>query len=266
MSRVAASAVIALVLGLAGGFGAGRVTAHPQAAPEKPATTTVVSETERELKPFRAKYGPGHNSEQQEEWFIRDFFHDRRGGTFVDVGANHYRNSSKTYYLETALGWSGIAIEPQREFAAGYAEHRPRTKFLPFFVSDASNRTAQLYVLKRLSVVSSSDRQFVSGFGTPDEVRDVPTITLDDALKAERIEHPDFMSIDIELHEPQALRGFDIDRHRPSLVCIEGLPPVRQEILDYFARHRYVLVGKYVWVDLMNFYFAPLDPEPPGAR
>jgi FkbM family methyltransferase len=244
----AALCLTTLIVGLAAGFAAGRRS-----------ETQVVSETAREMAPFRAKYGPGHNSEQQEEWFIRDFFHDRRDGTFVDVGANHYRNSSKTYYLETELGWSGIAIEPQREFAEGYAQHRPRTKFLPFFVSDVSNQTAKLYVLKRLSVVSSSNREFVEGFGKPDEVRDVPTITLDDVLKAEGISHPDFVSMDIELHEPHALKGFDIDRFRPSLVCIEGLLPVRQEILNYFAEHRYVLVGKYVWVDLMNFYFAPLE-------
>lgn len=251
--------LFSLVLGFAGGFGVARRTAAAPAAAPPRVVTRVVSETAREMEPFRARYGPGHNSEQQEEWFIRDFFHDRRGGTFVDVGANHYRNSSKTYYLETELGWSGIAIEPQREFAEGYAQHRPRTRFLPFFVSDASNETARLYILKRLSVVSSSNREFVSGFGKPDEVRDVPTITLDDVLKSEKIAHPDFVSIDIELNEPRALKGFDIERVKPSLVCIEGLLPVRQEILNYFAAHRYVLVGKYVWVDLMNFYFAPLD-------
>jgi hypothetical protein len=32
---------------------------------------------------------------------------DRREGVFVDIGANHYRDASKTYYLETRLGWSG---------------------------------------------------------------------------------------------------------------------------------------------------------------
>jgi hypothetical protein len=63
--------------------------------------------------------------------------------------------------------------------------------------------------------------------------------------------------MDIELHEPQALKGFDIDRFKPSLVCIEALLPVRQQILDYFAEHGYVVVGKYVWMDLENLYFVP---------
>ena len=214
-----------------------------------------------EMTFFRETYGPGHYTEREEEWMIRDYFKDRRGGVFVDVGANHHQRASKTYYLESKLGWSGIAIEPQREFAAGYAEHRPNTKFFPFFVSDVSNSTARLYMVSRSSLVASSNKDFVSQFtpeGRPDEVREVPTITLTDLLDAEEIGKIDFLSMDIELHEPQALAGFDIDRFKPSLVCIEGLLPVRQQILDYFARHGYVIVGKYIWVDQENLYFAPL--------
>jgi FkbM family methyltransferase len=212
-----------------------------------------------EMEYFRKKYGPEHQTEREEEWMIRDYFNDRRGGVFVDVGANHYRATSKTYYLETKLGWSGIAVEPQREFAADYARHRPRTKLLPFFVSDSSNETARLHIIRNMSPVASSDEAFVRRFGKPDEVREVPTITLTDLLAAERVERIDFLTMDIELHEPRALRGFDIERFKPSLVCIEALLPVRQQILNYFAGHGYVLVGKYVWVDLENLYFAPAD-------
>ena len=220
------------------------------------ASTTPVQSTS-ELEFFKNKYGPGHYSEREEEWLIRDYFQDRKGGIFVDVGANHYKHASKTYYLEERLGWSGLAVEPQQQFADDYASHRPRTTFLPFFVSDVSNATAQLYVTNRTSLVASFDRRFVERFGALTEVRDVPTITLTDLLDAEGIRGIDFLSMDIELHEPQALRGFDIERFRPALVCIEGLQPVRQQILNYFAAHGYVLLGKYMWVDLENLYFVP---------
>lgn len=213
--------------------------------------------SEREMAEFRTKYGPNHYSEREEEWMIRDFFQDRRGGVFVDVGANHYRDASKTYYLEKHLGWTGLAIEPQRQFEAEYQTERPGTKFFPFFVSDVSNETAKLYVLNRASMVASANREFVKLFGEPDEVRDVPTVSLSDLLDREGLTTFDFLSMDIELHEPKALKGFDIDRFKPALVCIEGLLPVRQDILDYFAAHDYVLVGKYMWVDRENMYFTP---------
>jgi hypothetical protein len=102
-------------------------------------------------------------------------------------------------------------------------------------------------------------------FGTIDEVREVPTIALTDLLDREGIRGFDFLSMDIELHEPQALKGFDIDRFKPRLVCIEALLPVRQQIIDYFTRHQYAIVGRYVWVDRENLYFTPLDP-PAHAR
>ena len=111
-------------------------------------------------------------------------------------------------------------------------------------MSNDSNETARLYVTERTSLVASGDKQFVEQFGPLDEIREVPTITLNDLLVAEGIQKIDFLSMDIELHEPQALAGFDIKRFRPSLVCIEGLLPVRQQILDYFAANDYVLVGK----------------------
>jgi hypothetical protein len=54
----------------------------------------------------------------------------------------------------------------------------------------------------------------------------------------------DFLSIDIELAEPEALAGLDAQRYRPRLVCIEAYPQVRQHILNYFARHGYIRLGK----------------------
>lgn len=71
--------------------------------------------------------------------------------------------------------------------------------------------------------------------------------------------------MDIELHEPQALNGFSIDRFRPRLVAIESHAAVRQQILDYFAKHGYVVIGKYLRADTENLWFAPLGELGPPA-
>ncbi len=212
-----------------------------------------------EAAPLEAAYGPDRVSENEEEWIIRDFFKDRREGVFVDVGAAHYRSNSNTYYLENTLGWSGLAIEPLRHFEAGFTTGRPRTRFLPFFVSDVSDESVQMYTFGENFAASSSDREFVERFGTDPEEVLVPTITLNDLLAAERIDRFDFLSIDIELSEPKALAGFDVERFRPALVCIEAHPEVRQQILDYFAGHGYVVVGKYLRADDKNLYFTPRE-------
>ena len=208
---------------------------------------------------LKAKYGPHRNSYSEEEWCIRDFFNDRRDGFFVDVGANDYKVTSNTYYLDTVLNWKGIAIEPQKQFEADYVKYRPRTKFVSFFVSDASNQLAKMYLVNKSSLIASGSRDFTEKVGEKAKEVEVPTIMLNDLLDSEGVKKIDFMSIDIELWEPKALAGFDVERFRPELICIEAHPQVRQQIIDYFARHHYVVVGKYLRADVNNLYFTPLS-------
>jgi FkbM family methyltransferase len=204
-------------------------------------------------------YGSARFSENEEEWIIRDFFRDQRGGVFLDVGASHYQANSNTYFLERSLGWSGLAVEPFTHLEPGYAAQRPRTRFMPFFVSDVSGEKAKMYTLAENFSGASSDKKFVERFGKNPKEFIAPTITLNDLLQSAKVERIDFLSMDIELSEPKALAGFDIQRYSPRLVCIEGHPEVRQQILDYFARNRYVLIGKYLRADDKNLYFTPLQ-------
>lgn len=250
-TRSSTPIIVVAVLALAGAVAAifvGR-TLTPAAA---------VDPLPRGARYLQAAYGPARFSQFAEEWIIRDFFQDKRDGVFVDVGANHYRDSSTTYYLEKHLGWSGLAIEPLRQFEAEYKTHRPRTTFAPFFVADVSDETAKMYVLDAHTVVSSADRTFTERTGANPRELIVPTITLNDLLPKHGIEKIDFLSMDIELSEPKALAGFDVGRFRPGLVCIEAHDEVRQQILDYFARNGYVIVGKYLPADDNNLYFMPL--------
>jgi FkbM family methyltransferase len=233
------------------------------AALYRPAVHDSGSYTDHEVRAFAQKYGPERHTEGPEEWMIRDFFEDKRDGFFLDVGANHHERFNKTWYLEHNLGWSGIAVDALKEFALGYQQYRPRTKFFAFFVSDRSDETAKVHVISGNTLVASSNREFVSEFGTPDRVDTVPTVALNDLLAAQHVERLDFLTMDIELHEPAALQGFDIERYRPALVCIEALLPVRQQILEYFARHGYIVEGRYLRSDREDLFFKPFDPSQP---
>lgn len=210
---------------------------------------------------LREKYGPSKWSHNNEEWIIRDFFGDRRDGVFVDVGSADPRTGSNTFYLESHLGWSGIAVDALAEYEPHYKQHRPRTRFFALFVGDKSDKPATLYVSRPLGS-SSGFRDFTEFYsqGKSIESRQVPTITMNDLLDRAGITRVDLVSMDIELAEPAALAGFDLTRFRPELVCIEAHPPNRQRLIDHFSRHGYRIVGKYLWADVENLYFAPL-PE-----
>ena len=216
-----------------------------------------------ELDTLSARYGPDRASSHEEEYFVRDFFRDRRDGVFLDVGAGDYREGSNTYFLERQLGWSGIAVDALAQFGADYARFRPHTKFFALFVSDVSGAKARLSVGTNTEL-SSGDARFTRAYSPIAGTTNVPTVTLNQLLDDHGIRHLDFVSMDIELSEPKALAGFDIERFRPALLVVEDHPEVRQAILDYFQAHQYVAVGRYLRADPQNLWFAPVgDPLPP---
>lgn len=193
-------------------------------------------------------------SQYNEELVIRSFFDDRRGGVFVDVGSWNWRDGSTTYYLEEHLGWTGIAIDAQASLAPGYEKNRPGTKFFSYIVTDHSGGTETLFLGGQ---ISSTDKSHFDQFpGAKDHVPqpvEVPTITLNDLLTQNGIEHIDFLSMDIEGSEPQALAGFDIGRFRPELVCIEAAPRIRERIMEYFSAHGYERLDQYFQYDSVNW-------------
>ena len=232
-------------------------------------TTTAAISTSRnpEYEWFSQRYGPARVSEHGEEWLVRDFFHDKRDGFFLDVGSYDYKTFSNTYSLERDLGWSGIAIDAQEEFGPDYLKYRPRTRFVSLFVSDHSDGVESLLVPRWNRLVASSEKSFSDRYDSSGTERKVPTTTLNNVLEKANVTTLDFLTMDIELAEPKALAGFDIEKYRPRLVCVEAHPEIRQQLLDYFAAHRYQLVARYLRADAANLWFAPADePLPQGLQ
>jgi len=204
---------------------------------------------------LRARYGEALYSQDDEETLIRAFFKDRRNGVFLDVGASDPVKDSTTCYLERHLGWRGLAVDALAEYAPAYQRERPATRFFSYFVGETSGQMRDFFV--------SPKREFSSGTGEDPrggnyEKRQVATIRLDDLLQREKVDHIDFLSLDIEGAEPAALAGFSIARYRPELVCVEIHSPAHARALtEYFTVHAYREIVAYRTMDPVNRYFAP---------
>jgi len=232
-----------------------------QAGLSRPTTDPPSLIEDDALLEAKSRYGSERFSQGPEEWLIRDFFHDRRNGVFVDVGAYDARKWSNTYRLEHDLGWSGIAIDALKEFADGYRELRPRSRFVVAFVADGDAGTATIHLNPEELATSSGSDAFTRLFAGRTIARDVPRRTLDGILQEQDVDHVDLLSMDIELGEPVALAHFSIGRYKPALAIVEAQGEVRQAVLDYFARNEYVVVGRYLHADTQNLYFEPI-PDP----
>ncbi len=90
----------------------------------------------------------------------------------------------------------------------------------------------------------------------------IPTITLTDLLDQNDVERIDLLTMDIEDAEPLALAGFDIDRFKPELACVEAHVGVRESLMEYFSAHGYRRLEQYSERDPFNYYFAR---SPPGG-
>ncbi len=233
--RSCSTAILALIVPLLTLY----CTAAPQATPRKDIVSTA--------KPLYSMH--------KEETIIRDFFQDRRGGFFLDVGCWHPIIASNTYYLEERLGWSGFGVDALPEMARKWKRNRPASKFFNYIVSDHADTVESFYRLD-LSDVSSIQKPPPAEATKVEEIK-VPTITLTRLLEEHGVSKIDFLSIDIEGAEPLALAGFDIDRFKPELVCIEAKPRNRESIMKYFADHGYERIERYLEYDRVNYYFTP---------
>jgi len=197
-------------------------------------------------------------SQNNEELIIRDFFADRRGGTFLDVGAGPWKNNSTTLYLEKHLGWTGISVDALERYRRGYEKHRPGTRFEAYAVTDQSGGTVPFYTLGDLSSTDPTWKdRFRATRNREAPVIEVPQITLNDLLDRLEVERIDFLSMDIEGGEKKALAGFDIARFAPKLVCIEmNDREESQALLSYFESHGYEMLAVYKPYDKVNRYFA----------
>lgn len=199
-------------------------------------------------------------SQHGEELVVRDFFQDRRGGFFLDVGCAWPVNYSNTYFLEKELGWSGIGVDAVIDHARRWRNRRHASRFFNYIVTDHSGTVETFYKTARgdLLGVSKTTPGPGPGGGPLDyEEVQVPTITLTDLLDQNGVEKIDFLSMDIEGAEPVALSGFDIERFQPKLVVVEVHGETREAIIQYFTEHDYERIERYDDADPYNLHFEP---------
>jgi FkbM family methyltransferase len=204
--------------------------------------------------PARTQVMLGSGDERR---LVQDFFAGRTG-FFVDVGANDPHIDSQTFHLEQS-GWTGVLIEPQPDLAEALRIRRAKVYANACSGPENAGTSMRLHLA---GVFSSLNKQLPVATARVEQTIAVSVRTLDDILRDARAPAPiDFLSIDVEGHELEVLRGFDFDAWRPRLILIED------HVLDR-SLHSFLVRHGYVWIrrtGLNSWYVPALSACRPGV-
>jgi FkbM family methyltransferase len=157
-------------------------------------------------------------------------------GVFVEAGAHDGLTQSNTAMLELSRGWRGLLVEPIPELARRCRANRPGAivEQAALVAADFPSHRIRMTYCNRSSIVEGgrgapeADRVWIDRCRRlPDQehVRPyslmVPARTLSSLLDEHGIEGVDFLSLDLEGYEANALRGLDFERHRPAVILVE---------------------------------------------
>ena len=196
--------------------------------------------------------GPSYPSEiGQDKWVAAKMFPGRTNGYFLDVGSGHGTIGSNTKALEE-LGWNGICVDPFPTHMEG------RTcQMVKEVVSSVSGQSVKFHTHAGLGGIADTLGKWKEEASKSPAV-ELTTVTLAEILaRAKAPSFIEFLSLDIEGAELDALRGIGLDHYRFGAMAIEHNEeePKRTDIINYLSKYGYERVHTYRQDD----FFAPVS-------
>ena len=151
-------------------------------------------------------------------------------GYFVESGAFDGVRESKGKIFEEFLGWSGISVEPFPGYFQQLVFNRPNSLKMNCALSstNGSRELRQVVHPKLGNVFGNGSLSHTREHQSPLDKNgcaltqlEVPTITCDTLVETCGLPRVDLLSLDVEGHESEVLKGMVKKRYRPGLICVE---------------------------------------------
>lgn len=165
-----------------------------------------------------------------EDQILAGLFAGTSHGTCVEVGANNGVDGSATLHFEEA-GWTCVLVEPIPSLCREIQKRRKAKVFECAASSEEGEAVLQVGIGSPLAHAVSalggkSARHIRKRHGFDTQAITIRTRTLDSILEEAGVAPGiDFISIDVEGHELELLKGFTLDRWRPKILIIEDNGP-----------------------------------------
>jgi FkbM family methyltransferase len=165
-------------------------------------------------------------AQEGEDRILMRYFDGRKKGFYLDVGAHHPRLYSNTYLFYNK-GWNGINIDAMPGSMEIFNKQRPRDINIEAAISKNTEiLTFYIFSDKALNTFSkdlADAREDRSKKHYLVDTKIIETKPLSDLLDKHlpQNQHIDFMTLDIEGYDLNALESINLDKYRPELILVE---------------------------------------------
>lgn len=170
---------------------------------------------------------------------LDDIFKSKRGGFYIELGANNGLIQSNTAFFEFNRGWTGVLIEPSSNAYAECVINRPNSQC--FNLACVSNDYKDKTIKGDFngSMMSSVDGKR----NNTNSLVDCKVSTLEKILDSVNATSIDFLSLDTEGYEYDILCGLNLNKYRPKYMLIEIYLCDYVKLLSFLEENNYSLVG-----------------------
>lgn len=206
----------------------------------------------------------------EDEYLNEHYFHNKRDGTYIELGALDGVLYSNTKFYQDQLGWKGVLIEPHRYAFSLLQKNRPDNYLFNDLVSCIPDELKYKYFLYGHAAVSGVENtltqfHFDEFYNNPENEhlqQDTMMIrpkTLTEILNDTPIRHFDLLSLDVEGHEYEVLKSWDFSIPI-DVILIEmlGKEPAKEDLCrKLLIDNCYKLDSKYehneIFTSVVNF-------------
>ena len=154
---------------------------------------------------------------------LNNIFKNQKLGFYIDIGCNHPIYNNNTYLL-FKKGWNGINIDLDKDCIKLFNIFRNKDININCALS-SSEGIRDLYFYHNKSPINTLDKKISDRHDNKvKKVKKIQTVTLNSVLEKIEIKNNiDVLCIDVEGHEIDVIKGFDIKKYKPKIVIIEFL-------------------------------------------
>ena len=197
-----------------------------------------------------------------EDLIVNNFFKNKTNGFYVDVGCYHPIDGNNTHLL-FKNGWSGINIDLNKISIDLFNIARKNDENFRVAVSNKSKKI-KFYYRKKINMLNTINKNFANNsFKKGYSIDYIQARTLSSILKESKLKNKkiDFLNIDIEGNEINALKTLDFEIYRPKLICVEihNFTSNRLKKVNFKDHSIYKFLKqkgyKHIWKNEFSFIF-----------